>query len=82
MIQPDSLLKALLEDLNVNVTGKTNETLLTVIETINEIADEIISNSTAWLNKINSVIEEVRDYLQVRIITIGLSFFFFLHFLN
>ncbi|XP_071041815.1 phospholipid-transporting ATPase ABCA1 isoform X1 [Parasteatoda tepidariorum] len=67
LLQPGNLpFQDLLEELlsNVTVTGKTNETLLTVIETMNEIAKEILSNSTAWLNKVNSVIEEVRDYLE------------------
>ncbi|XP_042909741.1 phospholipid-transporting ATPase ABCA1 [Parasteatoda tepidariorum] len=67
IIEPGNLpFQDLLEELlsNVTVTGKTNETLLIVIETMNEIAKEILSNSTAWLNKINSMIEEVRDYLE------------------
>ncbi|KAG8195500.1 hypothetical protein JTE90_010802 [Oedothorax gibbosus] len=67
LLKPENLpFQEILEELltNTTLTGNANETLLSFLETANEIAKNFLNNSTSWLEKINLVIEEVRDYLQ------------------
>ncbi|CAL1298938.1 unnamed protein product [Larinioides sclopetarius] len=50
--------------INTSLSGNTTATALSLLQSINELARNLFLNTTAWFDKVNVVIEEVRDYLQ------------------
>ncbi|XP_054718877.1 phospholipid-transporting ATPase ABCA7-like [Uloborus diversus] len=48
---------------NVTMANDGNETLLTFLENVNNFMQVVLTNSSSWLDKVNQVVEEVRDYL-------------------
>ncbi|GIY08391.1 phospholipid-transporting ATPase ABCA1 [Caerostris darwini] len=67
LLKPENFpFEDILEDLLINTTlaGHGNETLLSLLQTFNELAKDFLTNSSSWLDRINTVIAEVRDYLE------------------
>lgn len=52
---------------NMTFTKNGNDSLVSVLQTTNELLKNLLTNSSTILEKVNSIIEEVRDYLEVRV---------------
>lgn len=57
----------ILEELLTNMTlsNKEDDTLMSLLQTANDVLKVLLTNSTTYLETVNSIVEEVRDYLEV-----------------